>query len=318
MKKIFLVTLFILFSIFFMFGKFEDDRLISAEHENETQSAQINAERLTSKINFSLAKYNSSIADGAVIRDDSHEEDSNVNEGSTRDHPVENNSRGSDNFEQEVDQALNRNGASASYASSVSNDTSQSHDGSSSSKDGTRFVKVDASGAPLPTTAKSWACIFDRNTKLLWEINGLNTIGFSNEFEYRWDDGLNEAFVTSINPGEKIKECSYFSGAPDSNNDKCTTAIYQLAANYMSLCGHSNWTIPSILDMHSIIKHEQFNPAVELQYFPFTRSSYYWSSEGFAYTEDRAWAMNFAIGKKNDVEKSEFHNIMLISRDANY
>jgi hypothetical protein len=301
-----------------MLEKFKGDRSISADHKNEMKSAQINSERLTSKINFSLENHNWSVADGAVVRDDTREESSIIGEENTRESLVEKNNRSSDSYEKTVNKASARNFTSASYTSNVSNDTSQPNNGSSSSKDGVRFVKVDASGASLPATAKSWACIFDRNTKLLWEINGLNKLGFSSGFKYRWDDGANEDFGATKNPDDKIKECSYFSGAPNSNNDKCTTAIYQLAANYMSLCGNSNWTLPSILNMHSIVKHGQFDPAVELQYFPFTRSGYYWSSEGFAYTEDRAWAMHYAIGNKNDVEKSEFHNIMLISRDAYY
>lgn len=319
MKKIIFVTIFIIISITIFSEKFENSRSILITEGNDNQVLKNNSDHLTSKEYFSFSKASSSTVSSAAIKDDTSEVNSSVATENIRKLSPEKKAGFSDNYQQKLDKTVNQNDTSVSHKSSASNDTSeQNNNESSSSKDGARFVKVDASGDALPTTAKNWVCVFDRNTKLLWEVNGLNQTGFSNAFKYQWADDLNETFGTTYDPESKIKECSYFSGSPDSNNHKCTTAIYQLATNYMSLCGKQNWSLPNIIEMHSIVTAGQFNPAVDLQYFPFTLSTYYWSSQGFAYTEDRAWAMNFAIGKENDVEKSEFHNIMLISRDANY
>jgi len=53
------------------------------------------------------------------------------------------------------------------------------------------------------------------------------------------------------------------------------------------------WKLPTIEELFSIVDFAKFNPATEL---PGMESSYYWSSNTYAYNSDCAWYVNFCNG----------------------
>ena len=164
-----------------------------------------------------------------------------------------------------------------------------------------RFIKIGMSGEILAENADSWACVYDSKTQLLWE----SSIGISHNLRYRWSE-------PSAND-ESPEGCPYYAESEKSEQQHCTTSLRLKVANAMRMCGSTAWQLPSSAEFETITLPGQYNPSINTRYFPYTQSDYYWTREGFAYSEFNAWAVNFSIGKVNDVNKAEFIFVRLVS-----
>ena len=60
-------------------------------------------------------------------------------------------------------------------------------------------------------------------------------------------------------------------------------------SNDASLCGFSDWRVPTLMELDSIVDAGRINPSTDSNYFPNTRSSWYWSSSPYAYMSTHAW-----------------------------
>lgn len=71
---------------------------------------------------------------------------------------------------------------------------------------------------------------------------------------------------------------------------------YVNAVNSSNLCGHSDWRLPTLQELQSIVDYgvgePDFGPRVDVVWFPNTASSAYWASSAPSTT---AWAINFSI-----------------------
>lgn len=68
--------------------------------------------------------------------------------------------------------------------------------------------------------------------------------------------------------------------------------------------GHSDWRLPTIKELLSIVDYTRHEPAIDSAIFPNTKSSYYWSSSPFSANPDYAWIVNFDSGEASWVPRS--------------
>lgn len=60
--------------------------------------------------------------------------------------------------------------------------------------------------------------------------------------------------------------------------------------------GFSDWRLPNKNELASLVEQRCFDPAIDLQSFPSTPSSWFWSSSPYAFHPDSAWIVHFYSG----------------------
>ena len=148
------------------------------------------------------------------------------------------------------------------------------------------FTKLDASGNPLADQSQDygtqpWACVRDNHTGLVWEVKtpaGSGGIHDTNN-TYRWGgktaqikDG--ETWGTRYNDWDTLVD--------GSNNE--------------SLCGFSDWRVPTIDELISIRNLNRINPSIDTDYFPNDAAMDVWSSSPIAFSSNYAWYVYFSYG----------------------
>ncbi len=68
------------------------------------------------------------------------------------------------------------------------------------------------------------------------------------------------------------------------------------AAETSTLASHSNWRLPNIKELRSIVEKRCNSPAINAEIFPNTPASYFWSASPYAGNSDDAWHVDFSYG----------------------
>jgi len=170
----------------------------------------------------------------------------------------------------EAAQALNKKQDGMMGRDLTQNNSSDGHLGFS-------FTKISATGAALPVTAGSWACVKDNVTGLLWENKTA-------------DGGLHDGSHRYTN-----YSADYGSGNLGAASD---ASGFVAAVNQQGLCGASNWRLPSADELQSIVDYGVAypGPTIDSAFFPNTQNYAFWSSSPYVGGADYAWGVYFGDG----------------------
>ncbi len=157
------------------------------------------------------------------------------------------------------------------------------------------FTKLDASGNTLAATASSWSCVKDNVTGLIWEVKTTAGSGGIHDASntYRWGGKtarLTGTFGTQYNDWDTLVD--------GSNNE--------------TLCGFSDWRVPSIKELEGLVNFNQGNPAIDSDYFPNTVSSAFWSSSPGALYAVYAWGVHFGVGYSGNNFRTDALQVRLV------
>ena len=73
-------------------------------------------------------------------------------------------------------------------------------------------------------------------------------------------------------------------------------SVFIATLNAKNYGGFSDWRLPTFKELSSIVNSGTYSPAINTDYFPNTKSSYYWSSTTHAGDTSSAWCVNFSDG----------------------
>lgn len=105
--------------------------------------------------------------------------------------------------------------------------------------------------------------------------------------------------VTDNRTGLMWKRCT-----EGKNNDAtCTgTAATYVWTSALSQCetltfaGYSDWRLPNMKELISILNYANLNPSINITYFPSTINGFYWSGTTYVGSTPNAWYVYFADG----------------------
>lgn len=91
------------------------------------------------------------------------------------------------------------------------------------------------------------------------------------------------------------------------------TALEQVATlNSQGFAGYTDWRIPNIKELRTIIERQCHQPSIRLDLFPNTPSSWYWSASPYAKDAAAIWGIGFDAGYDGKNSKSAQGRIRLV------
>lgn len=79
-----------------------------------------------------------------------------------------------------------------------------------------------------------------------------------------------------------------------SNNVNWSSAL--LAGRNAVSANHSDWRLPNVKELESIVENKCYSPSINASIFPNTPASYFWSASAYAFNPVSVWYVNFLNG----------------------
>lgn len=174
---------------------------------------------------------------------------------------------------------------------------------------GFQFTKLNSSGVALTdqsATTVSGECLRDEQTGLVWELKTNNGGLQDRDWEYSWYQS------NIVGPDELLGH-----QAPTNANcgglSNCNSEVYAAAINGQAPCGFSDWRLPSVDELLTIINGDSVSPALDSNYFPnHGTTALYWSNNSAATPIFYGWYVDLATGSVGTVSKDQLLSLRLV------
>ena len=149
-------------------------------------------------------------------------------------------------------------------------------------------------GATLGATAGDWACTRDNLTELTWEVKTAGPVAAeprSTLASYTWYNS--NPLTNGGNAGTVSNGFCQTAGTCDT--EKFIALVNAIGGS--GLCGFSDWRLPSLRELKSLVHAGSAAPAaIDLTYFPNTQAAGYWSGSAYVPNPIGAWYVIFDNG----------------------
>lgn len=155
------------------------------------------------------------------------------------------------------------------------------------------YTTLDDNGKPFKDQNKSyslqpWRCVQSKKTGLVWEVkHNKEGLQFKNN-TYSWfisNNSVNKGIPGVVNGGN----CT---------GSNCDISGYLAAINKRKLCGYNDWRIPTRQELLTLVDEKAVypKPTIDIDAFPNTASSYYWTNSVYDFNPKMAWFIYFGSG----------------------
>lgn len=131
-----------------------------------------------------------------------------------------------------------------------------------------------AANAALGSNATDWACTRDNITGLTWEVK--TTSGLRNmAWTYTWYSTNGATNAGNAGDNTDTTTC---------NNTlaSCNTQAYVTAVNAGNgLCNASDWRLPTMRELRTLVLADGSSPPIDPTYFPNTQTPFFWSASSY-------------------------------------
>lgn len=161
------------------------------------------------------------------------------------------------------------------------------------------YTKLGLNGVPLAdsaTQADGWTMTRDNVTGLIWEIKTNDGSVHDKDNSYTWYDGNPET-----NGGN--------AGVPGSGTD---TDDFLSALNTVSFGGFSDWRLPTVNELSSLVNANYKSTTIDTVWFPSTVPDGYWSSTTYAHNSSDAFRVGFDYGGVGYKDKSNSYYVRAV------
>lgn len=208
------------------------------------------------------------------------------------------------------------------------------------------YTKIDGAGNPLPANASEHSCVYDNHTGLTWEVKeatvppvpevdadrGAYSRAWFNSWQHKYlwhntDARTNGGHVGGVNEREfgsgdhQISQNCVFPSrnGPLYINAKqtgCTSANYVAVINKAGRCGFSDWRVPSIQELTTIVRYEMGTSHLDQVYFtdaqPDRPALRYMSSKPSVDNEASYWCVNTETKQTELCHKQNYQSLRLV------
>lgn len=184
------------------------------------------------------------------------------------------------------------------------------------------FTRINSDGSEYTGSGDyataPWSCVRDNVTGLIWEVkdpsNG--TVGDSlhdADDRYNWYSTNSSTNGGSVGYADDDGAICYGYDNADSTT-YCNTEAFVNRVNTAGLCGATDWRMPKKEELRSIVDYGRYNPNIDTNYFPNTRSSSYWSGSPDANVieVDASWFVNFHFGLAGKTYRKSYLHVRLV------
>lgn len=158
------------------------------------------------------------------------------------------------------------------------------------------YTKVDNIGNDRPATATlgsaatDWACTRDNITGLTWEVK-VNDASHLRDMNWNYTWYNSDGSTNGGNAGTS-------SGTSNCKTvGRCDTEKFVADVNASpGLCGNTNWRMPTLRELFTLVHAGTQNPSIDTTYFPNTQASAFWSGSSYVPDPAGAWDGRFDYG----------------------
>ena len=171
------------------------------------------------------------------------------------------------------------------------------------------YTKLDARGNELPKSAKSWACVLNNRSGLVWEVKTDDGGARDKDNKYRWGGrGASDVALANYDGNDESRRKKSRWDGKGKRYDDWNKLVD--AANFEQLCGFADWRVPDLFELASLVRcrggsYQNLDdgcsgsyqkPTIDTDYFPNAKSSWYWSASPVAGYSSYAWRLVFYYG----------------------
>jgi general L-amino acid transport system substrate-binding protein len=121
--------------------------------------------------------------------------------------------------------------------------------------------------------------------------------------------------ITDTRSGLMWKQCVEGLGGQDCQIGSALTFDWPGALNHAQtheFAGYSDWRVPNIRELRSLLERCRAIPAINSNVFPNSPSEWLWSSSPSADNPAASWYVDFALGESRSADRTQHHQVRLV------
>ncbi len=172
---------------------------------------------------------------------------------------------------------------------------------------GFSLTKISRKGKALAAKARTWRCVQDNVTGLMWEVKSADKNLHDRRWTYSWYEPNNQ-----INGGD----AGVRYGGKCRRKRECDTYAYVEAVNKRGWCGYKDWRMPTLEELINFTSFIGFNgyTVPDVAYFPDARNVnlIFWSATA-SHSPDAALSFSSPdLTSINEAQKHEKLRVRLV------